>query len=617
MRNRMLVLSFALLLVLLCIGTAYASPPLVGVRIDGPDVGWVDEELTYWGDWACHFDEETLQELYDGRATVGADCEWEIDPAAMVGGNGREWVIIRYAYQDGAAYHTVKLTVTATVTYADGTSDTGSGSASVSVKVRRPELDLIVHDRESICAGAGPPPAHWTRISGEILDGFGDPAPDFWVLFYHARPPSDWVNIPDRLIPNPALVQSDEDGNVQCWLVSSDKEGTSVVKAVFDWPPYNLTCDPVAMELPEWEPDPEQPAIIARGGTQPLSGTLTHEGIAVESHTIAWDIISVYDENGDLVIAPDPQEYGSVTQTSVTDEDGVAEAMYVGGTKACCITVQATDMTCYDANAQHPILGTYTIYCTYAEFDCAHDYIVPGSSLNTIRYRIYMPPGAVNAMITVTDSSTDIVREMPVSTSNGLNIHQWDGKDDSAELLTATAAPYTYDLDVTYEGQSRPYWSDTLAGRGVLEWGCRIFIRDRYSSDTTFETGVNEETIADENGEPVSFYVSSQATGASCDTIAYYEVYADTGEHGWDSDIDLLDSTGGGVYIFYTTPTPDPDLPLIDYVMELWETDPYVQDVATNEWDMDPTQAGQQTKGTWEFRITPFGEIADFVTSYE
>ena len=97
--------------------------------------------------------------------------------------------------------------------------------------------------------------------------------------------------------------------------------------------------------------------------------------------------------------------------------------------------------------------------------------------------------------------------------------------------------------------------------------------------------------------------------------IGYYEITPDTGSNELDADV-WLRNDANNYYIFYSTPTRDPNLPIIEYAVAFDQVEGGITDVAENQWDMyDPTDA-IDTHGTWAFGISGSGEIVDFTEAY-
>ena len=189
---------------------------------------------------------------------------------------------------------------------------------------------------------------------------------------------------------------------------------------------------------------------------------------------------------------------------------------------------------------------------------------------------------------------------------------EWDGKDASGNPLTEVEGPYTYRLTYVIGGRER---QDEVASRKIKEWGLIVIIEDRSSPDTTFETGIDEATIANADGTPKNFHASASVTNGEAANIPHFKVIADTGAQQWDAHVELRrDATHW--HIFYTTPTPTSGLPEIKHTLDLTQTAPYVLDMADNPWDMNGQTEIQETKTTWKFRVDATGVLRDFQATY-
>ena len=402
MRNRVLSYGIPVLLVLMCIGTAQASAPTtVGVVIQGPDEGWVDEELLYWAYWRCEFDEQTLQEINDGEASTAITYEWSYGPATLVAGAAdSQSIVIVYDYENGGAVHTVSVTFTVTVTYKDGSSDSASASDSKQVTVKRPELYSLELEWESVCAGGRPNAVHRTWITGEITDGFGGPAEGFAVTFSIDNEYAQYryQQVPATL----SYIQdvSDADGVVEALLTSPDQEGAVRVVVEVEWDADPVDCI-VSVGLPyEFDWEPKDQIVLGLGDDADLTEVLRFDDSPVPGHTIAWDIFEVYDENGAYVANPGAL-YGYPPQDSVTDGYGAATSTYVTGPWCGYITIRATDTTCYDAAGVNVELGDFYIIVSRIDYLEVYDAyqtsashyvnsIMPGASV--IVYAVMKPP---------------------------------------------------------------------------------------------------------------------------------------------------------------------------------------------------------------------------------
>jgi hypothetical protein len=96
--------------------TAWAGIPDVSVTLDGPSVGWVNQELGYSADGDYELDAETQEEVDEGEATVSESYDWDFGPAtctALPADSSSE--SCQFDYEDGGEYHTITVTYTVTV----------------------------------------------------------------------------------------------------------------------------------------------------------------------------------------------------------------------------------------------------------------------------------------------------------------------------------------------------------------------------------------------------------------------------------------------------------------------------------------------------------------------
>ncbi len=246
----------------------------------------------------------------------------------------------------------------------------------------------------------------------------------------------------------------------------------------------------------------------------------------------------------------------------------------------------------------------------------AGDYIVPGSRKNRVEFKVPGPLASDEAKLKVykeSDPRTSVrsIDLDAIKQDGEYSYIDWDGKDDAGNPLTENNGPYI--LKITYT-QSAQEFTATISNRKVKEWGISLTIMDRSSNTTTFESGVDEETLA-ENGTPKNLHVGVYATEGDYETIPYFGVTPDTGNEGWDAELDLKKDSSLW-YLFYTCPTNTSDVPAIKYNLTLTQSDPYVQDVAGNSWDWDGKTKAIDSNGLWVFHINPLGEMAGFTASY-
>jgi hypothetical protein len=254
---------------------------------------------------------------------------------------------------------------------------------------------------------------------------------------------------------------------------------------------------------------------------------------------------------------------------------------------------------------------TANVLVCNVEITASGDYIVPGSSLNTIRYVVSPSGFPATVKMEVKNSSGTVVRTLtglPTSNeSSGYAQYQWDGNDDSGDPLTEKDSAYTVRLIAT---QGNLECTDKVDDRQVEEWTMTLTLRDIPAPGTDYASGIDEDTVTTD-----LFIVKAQPAGGTLTTMTYYDITADTGTQARDCDVGLMVDTST-YYVFYTTPTTD-GLPEIKYTMDLKVLDGGVLDLGKNEWDMDPDQDGRQTHGTWTFKISSAGTLTEFEESYE
>ncbi len=280
------------------------------------------------------------------------------------------------------------------------------------------------------------------------------------------------------------------------------------------------------------------------------------------------------------------------------------------------VSTTATDYKTVTAECGDTETANVIVFNVQFDGTKSHDYLVPGSSQNTIIYTIQPEDISLDSVnIEVKDKLDNLVRSLTgLPTEGDTHQTQWDGLDTNGDALTELMSSYTYKIEAKKNSLSA---EATLAGRQIKEWGVSFVVQDRSSPNTTYETGVDEETIADEDGTPVNLKVEVTASGMDKTEIPYFEVIPDIGNEKWDAEVKLKKNEDEDWFLFYTTPTPQEGVPEISYTVELTQSDPYVQDVGGNTWDMDDTTEEAETKTTWTFGINSDGGIIDFQATYE
>ncbi|MHB8995746.1 MAG: hypothetical protein ACYC63_10885 [Armatimonadota bacterium] len=352
-----------------------------------------------------------------------------------------------------------------------------------------------------------------------------------------------------------------------------------------------------------------------------------------------YDDDLTFSASGSFSLDGDTQEEIRDGEASVSDEYSwsysPAALVSGGGAHDSCVTVRYSQQ---QAGQTYTVSVSYTVTVTYKdgtsdsgsataskdvfikkltvtlEPDQTHDYIVPGCTLNTIHYTL--SPKDASAVLTssevlVKSKDGSAVRTLSASTNGGTNQLQWNGLDDAGRALTEDGSPYTYVLRV--RDKSNHEFTDEIGGRLIKEWIVSIIVRDRSVPSAEYESGVDEETIADSDGNPKSMTVSVSLPGGGFD-VAKYSVTPNTGPNGWDADVSLQDEDSAAC-LFYTTPNPEIP-PVIQYQLTLSQAQPFVKDECGNAWDTDPEQDGQQTSAKWTFGITPDGELENWEEEY-
>lgn len=327
--------------------TAYAGTVTASVTLSGPDECWVEEDVTYTATGTFEVDPEIQEELDDGEATLKEEYSWSYAPAQLVSGGGPQddWVTIRYNDADGGQHHTVSVSYTVTVTYADDTSDSASAGDSIQVWVKQVAVGAE-RNKDTICAGGVDSSPHQATITATVTGKGGQPLSGKTVTFSLTNSDGSY---PASIDPQQAT--TDASGKATTTLTSSQKIGvTATVKATCQ--NVEAETDPITMAKAQgtWEIDPQ--VLIADGeSTADVSLTLEHAGEAVDGHSISWRIFKVWDGSGNEVYTADPEwgskaGYGSIAAgPNTTDGTGTAATIYTVGTEAGTIWFEGQDTT--------------------------------------------------------------------------------------------------------------------------------------------------------------------------------------------------------------------------------------------------------------------------------
>ena len=239
----------------------------------------------------------------------------------------------------------------------------------------------------------------------------------------------------------------------------------------------------------------------------------------------------------------------------------------------------------------------------------AGDFIVPGAIHNAVRYD-WTPasPQPNSVKMEVFDKNQNLVRtinDLPITLVPTQSYAEflWNGAKDDAGVqpLTEAASPFKIKLTGTWSNGST---SDEVSAK-VEEWAMDVDIGDKPGGSETMVSGVDERTVNSTN-----LVVSISLDGNSA-VQADFNVKADTEVPGGPSG-NKRGCKVTPLYRFYTTPHAPYDIRykvVIEQMTELTRQ-PFpridiktLMDGTLNPWDMDPTQSGRQTKGTWEFGV--------------
>jgi hypothetical protein len=228
-------------------------------------------------------------------------------------------------------------------------------------------------------------------------------------------------------------------------------------------------------------------------------------------------------------------------------------------------------------------------------------YLVPGSGLNAVRYGWNAASRPDLVWMEVRDRSGTVVRtvrDMPTRYVGGKGYaeQKWDALDEEGAVLTEAASAY----DITVCGR----WGGAVRGdhrpARVEEWLLPIEIAAGSAAVGRISSGPEEETIT-----PETFIVTVTVDGGLSETPSYRvaKEFA-SGSHDWACVVTPM-------YKFYTSPALPYDI-RYTLVMEQKTTTverggklhlKTVMNYLLSPWDMDPSQEGRQTKGTWRFGL--------------
>lgn len=296
-------------------------------------------------------------------------------------------------------------------------------------------------------------------------------------------------------------------------------------------------------------------------------------------------------------------------------QDPIQSPLYIEGTGASTSVGDTELLLTYRDPDGNPV-DDDKIVATVMDLEivACGDYIVPGSSLNTIQYTITPPDLQFDSVkLEVVDSLQNVVRTMTsLPTANGpagYAEHQWNGKDGdgpSASALTSTGSPYTYRLTATKNAAATIETEQTEGNRQVIAFYMTLTFSDTPSVPGATVSGIDAATVTADKVE--------QAIQPSSDTSDVQ--YLSTSTVGADVDATLQNSsTQYDYFLFYTTPTtPYP----IRYTHVIAVQEDGALDHAANVWDMDGDGGnGRQTVGTWEYGIDASGDFINHTEQYQ
>jgi hypothetical protein len=238
------------------------------------------------------------------------------------------------------------------------------------------------------------------------------------------------------------------------------------------------------------------------------------------------------------------------------------------------------------------------------------DYLVPGSSLNVIRYSILAGNLALDSAFMKVykrnlDLSYSLVRTLAgLPTSNGANGYAevtWDARDGAGNPLT----------DGEYKTEIVAEMAGFSTSSGVVSIVQPWYITITFDDDPAFAgadvTGIDKQTIT-----PSLLETKVQPTGGDVTTIPGYATSENAAEGSASAE---LKNSANGDYLFYTTPTK-PDSTYIRYTLNMHSRPLGVLDKAGNEWDINEDTDAYENKLTWVFGISADGQLTGLSESF-
>ena len=222
----------------------------------------------------------------------------------------------------------------------------------------------------------------------------------------------------------------------------------------------------------------------------------------------------------------------------------------------------------------------------------AHDFIVPGSALNSCQVRFDATRASDRAVLHVENRFGEGVRRFTIAPSPQARLVCWDGRDRDGRPLSQEEAPYTYRLRAGRQGAAR---QDVLSGIGLARWPVAVGVIDPLQDG--YASGIDEETITTD-----LVLIMLGVRGGATEIAQQYDVQ----EVGKGADIWLRDGRGQPLSI-YTTPTPRLGLPEINHVLTMIVLPGGVLDNARNPFDTDHDRPSTQAGLSYSFRVTPEG----------
>lgn len=247
-----------------------------------------------------------------------------------------------------------------------GTSGYVSATCDIQVNVTTIDENItltISSDHTSVCAGGIPSAPHQATISAVLKDG-NDPIPNATVNFSIEN--SD-PSYPASL--SSATAVTDSTGTASVILTSSvEVDATAIVTASYNVDYSDETTITMEAATADVRIDPD--TLIADGTSEAtVTITMTYNGLPVDGHNIAWSIDEIDDGSGTVVYTADPlagsaSGYGSITPSSITDNNGIATATYTVGTNVGTVILAAIDGQQLTQSASMGQLISLTKYCS-------------------------------------------------------------------------------------------------------------------------------------------------------------------------------------------------------------------------------------------------------------